>query len=72
MFCAGATGKGPCDGDDGGGFVQRLDDGDGMLDYIVGVSSWGYQCGLPDVPRVFARVSAVKEWIISWLVNSDP
>ncbi|XP_055590614.1 trypsin 3A1-like [Uranotaenia lowii] len=57
MICAGykAGGQDSCQGDSGGPLAI-----DGRL---VGVVSWGQGCAEPDLPGVYARVSAVREWI---------
>ena len=59
MLCAGgasSVGRDTCKGDSGGPLVN--DDG-----YQVGLISWGYGCGRPDYPGVYAKVSAEVEWI---------
>ena len=61
MLCAAAPGKAPCKGDSGGPLVT--DEGD--YNSIIGVVSWGYMCGLPGYPAVFARVTSVLPWIES-------
>ncbi|MCB1473340.1 MAG: serine protease [Rhodobiaceae bacterium] len=63
-ICAGApgTGKDSCYGDSGGPLVAQLPDGSFRQ---VGVVSWGYECGHPVFPGVYARVSSFVPWIKS-------
>jgi len=66
MFCAGRTEGGTtydaCTGDSGGPIVKR-NAGNNGNDVQVGVVSFGYGCANPEYPGVYARVSAVKDWI---------
>ncbi|KAG5672733.1 hypothetical protein PVAND_002834 [Polypedilum vanderplanki] len=57
MFCAGPFegGKDTCQGDSGGGFVCK-----GVL---VGVTSHGFECGLPNYPGIYMDVSYYRKWI---------
>jgi secreted trypsin-like serine protease len=48
--------KGPCDGDSGGPLTM-LKNGTRVL---AGVVSWGYSCGNPQYPALYARVSAFE------------
>ncbi|WP_292427877.1 serine protease [Mesorhizobium sp.] len=62
-LCAGApgTGRDSCYGDSGGPLFAAAPDGKGYVE--LGVVSWGYQCGHPVFPGIYARVSSFKSWI---------
>uniref|UniRef100_A0A7S1YK16 Peptidase S1 domain-containing protein n=1 Tax=Grammatophora oceanica TaxID=210454 RepID=A0A7S1YK16_9STRA len=62
MFCAGVEGGGKdsCQGDSGGPIITR--DPFGTMK-LVGVVSWGYGCARAEAHGVYARVSAVHNWI---------
>lgn len=57
MLCAGIPlgGKDACQGDSGGPLVYN-----GKL---VGIVSWGIGCARPNFPGVYAKVSALRQWI---------
>ena len=64
MLCAGgyaAGGKDACSGDSGGPLV--LSDPAATPSLLIGTSSWGPGCGLPDTPGAYARVSTYRTWI---------
>mmetsp|Transcript_50229 Transcript_50229/g.58631 ORF Transcript_50229/g.58631 Transcript_50229/m.58631 type:complete len:441 (+) Transcript_50229:158-1480(+) len=55
-----------CQGDSGGPLVRKGEDAKGADDVMVGITSWGYLCGLPNYPGVYSRTSALtkgKSWI---------
>ena len=65
MFCAGVDGGGmdSCQGDSGGPIFSLTPSG--AVDKQVGVVSWGIGCARPDLPGVYAEISAVNDWIFS-------
>ncbi len=68
MICAGGEPTAPttpdsandtCGGDSGGPLAADT----GGRRVLVGVTSWGRNCGDPQFPGVYAKVSAVRDWI---------
>ncbi|XP_055389467.1 trypsin-7-like [Condylostylus longicornis] len=57
MFCAGYVDGGPdsCEGDSGGPALYK--------NKVVGIVSWGNECGQPNNYGVYSKVSHVINWI---------
>lgn len=59
MVCArGIAMQDACQGDSGGPLVATV----GQRQRLVGIVSWGQDCGDPSYPGVYTRVSAVSDW----------
>ncbi|CAL4158163.1 unnamed protein product, partial [Meganyctiphanes norvegica] len=63
QLCAGTGGTDSCNGDSGG--PLHYFDGQSGRYYVVGVTSFGVECGRPDFPGVYARVGSYLSWIES-------
>ena len=61
MLCAGYKqgGKDTCQGDSGGPLMCS----DGYRWYVVGATSWGFGCAIPDYYGVYARVGSLLDWV---------
>ncbi|KAF3860391.1 hypothetical protein F7725_000646 [Dissostichus mawsoni] len=63
MICAGleSGAADACQGDSGGPLQCYSEDEDKF--YVVGVTSFGHECGRPHKPGVYARTSRFADWI---------
>ena len=70
MICAGYPGVGGKDScrRDGGGPLVCNDNGKAV---IAGVVSWGIECGSPNYPGVYARVTSALSWIQENMVRQQ-
>ena len=69
MIMAGDDGMDSCQGDSGGPMV--VPDRHGWYK-LAGVVSHGVQCGLPQYPGVYARVSYFEDWLEDYVRLPDP
>ncbi|KAK7068799.1 Plasma kallikrein, partial [Halocaridina rubra] len=62
MLCAGLKngGKDSCAGDSGGPLTVE----ENRRHTLVGITSFGVGCGLPDTPGVYTRMTAYLDWIM--------
>ena len=69
MICAGSPNGGidSCQGDSGGPFICTGANGQGVL---TGVVSFGVGCGLASHSGVYARTTAVLDWVKANMVCS--
>ncbi len=68
MLCADGAGGGGCYGDSGGPLAAKNAAGQPVL---IGIVSWGIQCGLAEVSGIFTEVARYDEWISAEL-NQEP
>ncbi|XP_050319517.1 phenoloxidase-activating factor 2-like [Bactrocera neohumeralis] len=67
MCAGGELGKDTCKGD--GGSPLSCPDPNNPERYLqAGVVSWGIECGVENIPGVYANVAQLREWIIEKLV----
>ncbi|GLV33485.1 uncharacterized protein CBL_20220 [Carabus blaptoides fortunei] len=62
QICAGHSEKDQCVGGSGGP-LQIYDQDVHCMYSVVGVSSYGKGCGIPNMPGIYTRVSAYIDWI---------
>ncbi len=62
-ICAGVIGevRDSCYGDSGGPLMAKDPETDAYV--LLGVVSWGYQCGHPGFPGIYSRVASFGDWI---------
>ncbi|XP_045139998.1 transmembrane protease serine 11G-like [Echinops telfairi] len=62
MICAGylAGGQDACEGDSGGPLVTARDRN---IWYLIGIVSWGIDCGKPNKPGLYTKVTRYRDWI---------
>lgn len=65
QVAAGAFGKDTCQGDSGGPLFRRISQGYTQ----IGITSWGFGCGVKDVPGVYAEVNSPN--IRPFIVNAS-
>lgn len=63
MICAASIGIDTCQGDSGGP-LQILKSGFSYFE-VVGLTSWGFGCAVPNFPGVYSRVTEALDWINS-------
>ncbi|CAK1542035.1 unnamed protein product [Leptosia nina] len=68
QLCAGklAGGVDACQGDSGGPLQVKIQipvTTQGSMHYVIGVTSFGIGCALPNLPGVYTRVSSFIDWI---------
>ncbi|KAH9638099.1 hypothetical protein HF086_014960 [Spodoptera exigua] len=68
QLCAGKLegGVDACQGDSGGPLQVRIPipiTSEGLMHYVIGVTSFGIGCALPNLPGIYTRVSSYLDWI---------
>ncbi|XP_072938099.1 anionic trypsin-2-like [Epargyreus clarus] len=65
QLCAGVEGGGidTCQGDSGGPIQVKVCTTSGSMHSVIGVTSAGHRCGLPDSPGIYISVVSVLTWI---------
>ena len=71
MMCAMSIGPDACSGDSGGPLLVRGPAEDGSADIQVGIVSFGVECGNPNFPGVYARISEAYDWIGETVCSSS-
>ena len=71
MMCAMSIGPDACSGDSGGPLFVRGPAEDGSHDVQVGIVSFGVECGNPNFPGVYARISEAYDWIGETVCSSS-
>ncbi|CAG0888903.1 unnamed protein product [Darwinula stevensoni] len=61
MLCAGEKGKDSCQGDSGGALLYE--DPKSSRFMVVGISSFGYGCGVDGFPGIYTKVAPFQTWI---------
>ncbi|XP_021960160.1 trypsin-1 isoform X2 [Folsomia candida] len=65
QICAGIGGKDSCSGDSGGGLINAGDK------TVVGIVSYGIECGLQVFPGVYTRISYYHDWIMATISKAE-
>ncbi|RLO06739.1 hypothetical protein DYB28_001266 [Aphanomyces astaci] len=63
MICAGGESKDVCQGNSGGPLTVTRNG----IEYLVGVTSLGFRCGVKGYPGVYARISEARDFIEPFL-----
>uniref|UniRef100_A0A2C9GUK3 Peptidase S1 domain-containing protein n=1 Tax=Anopheles culicifacies TaxID=139723 RepID=A0A2C9GUK3_9DIPT len=60
----------PCRGDTGSPYMQEIEHGNDRY-YLVGLSSWGFNCNIQRAPTVLTNVAYHREWIDEVIKGED-